>query len=120
MITLIDILSGERHTASSPVGIETLKASWRFSTDFPVAVDRGISSDNLKFYKGDRAWLLDIFDQYGTSAVVDLEFESNNLTFSVALDFSTAAFDDIFLKSATNSADWPTKSKNWTKSEKLK
>ena len=98
MITLIDILSGERHTATTPVGIDTLKASWRFSTDFPVAVDRGISSDNLKFYKGDRAWLLDIFDQYGTSAVVDMEFESNNLTFSVALDFSTAAFDDIFFE----------------------
>lgn len=98
MITLIDILSGERHTATTPVGIETLKASWRFSTDFPVAVDRGISSENLKFYKGDRAWLLAIFEQYGTSAVVDLEFESNALTFSVALDFTTAAFDDIFFE----------------------
>ena len=98
MITLINILSGERHTATTPVGIETLKASWRFSTDFPVAVDRGISSDNLKFYKGDRAWLLAIFEQYGTSAVVDLEFENNALTFSVALDFSTAAFDDIFFE----------------------
>lgn len=98
MITLIDILSGERHTAATPVGIDTLKASWRYSTDFPVAVDRGISSDNLKFYKGDRSWLLAIFEQYGTSAVVDMEFESNNLTFSVALDFTTAAFDDVFFE----------------------
>lgn len=98
MITLINILSGERHTASTPIGIENLKASWRFSTDFPVAVDRGISSENLKFYKGDRAWLLAIFEAYGTSAVVDMEFESNNLTFSVVLDFSTAAFDDVFFE----------------------
>lgn len=98
MITLINQLTNERHAATTPVGIDTLKASWRFSTDFPVAVDRGISSENLKFYKGDRAWLLDIFEQYGTSAVVDLEFESDNLTFSVALDFSTAAFDDIFFE----------------------
>ena len=98
MITLINILSGERHTASTPIGIENLKASWRFSTDFPVAVDRGISSENLKFYKGDRAWLLAIFEDYGTSAVVDMEFESNNLTFSVVLDFTTAAFDDIFFE----------------------
>lgn len=98
MITLIDILSGERHTASTPIGLENLKASWRLSTDFPVAVDRGISTENLKFYKGDRAWLLAIFEQYGTSAVVDMEFESNSLTFSVALDFSTAAFDDVFFE----------------------
>ena len=98
MITLINILSGERHTASTPIGIENLKASWRFSTDFPVAVDRGISSENLKFYKGDRVWLLAIFEEYGTSAVVDMEFESNNLTFSVVLDFTTAAFDDIFFE----------------------
>lgn len=98
MITLINILSGERRTASTPIGIENLKASWRFSTDFPVAVDRGISSENLKFYKGDRSWLLAIFKEYGTSAVVDMEFESNNLTFSVVLDFSTAAFDDIFFE----------------------
>ena len=98
MITLINILSGERHTASTPIGIENLKASWRFSTDFPVAVDRGISSENLKFYKGDRSWLLAIFEEYGTSAVVDMEFESNNLTFSVVLDFSTATFDDIFFE----------------------
>lgn len=98
MITLINILSGERHTASTPIGIENLKASWRFSTDFPVAVDRGISSENLKFYKGDREWLLSIFEEYGTSAVVDMEFENNTLTFSVALDFSTVSFDDVFIE----------------------
>ena len=98
MITLIDILRGERHIATTPVGLETLKASWRFSTDFPVAVDRGISSENLKFYKGDRAWLLAIFEDYGTSAVVDMEFESNNLTFSVVLDFTTASYDDVFFE----------------------
>lgn len=98
MITLIDVLSGERHAASTPIGIENLKASWRFSTDFPVAVDRGISSENLKFYKVDRSWLLAIFEDYGTSAVVDMEFEINNLTFSVVLDFTTAAYDDVFFE----------------------
>ena len=98
MIKLINQLTGDTRTASTPIGIENLKASWRFSTDFPVAVDRGISSENLKFYKGDRAWLLAIFEDYGTSAVVDMEFESNNLTFSVVLDFTTAAYDDIFFE----------------------
>jgi hypothetical protein len=98
MITLVNVLSGERRTASTPIGIENLKASWRFSTDFPVAVDRGISSENLRFYKTDRTWLLSIFDTYGTSAVVDMEFESSNLTFSVALDFSTATYDEIFFE----------------------
>lgn len=98
MIELIDILSGDRHTASTPIGIDSIKASWRFSTDFPVAVDRGISSDNLNFYKGDRAWLLAIFEEYGTSAVVDMEFSSNDLTFTVVLDFSTATYDDVFFE----------------------
>ena len=98
MIKLINQLTGDTRTASTPIGIENLKASWRFSTDFPVAVDRGISSENLKFYRLDRDWLLAVFDEYGTSAVVDMEFESNNLTFSVVLDFTTAAYDDIFFE----------------------
>lgn len=98
MIKLINQLTGDIRTASTPIGIDSLKASWRLSTDFPVAVDRGISSENLKFYKSDRAWLLAIFEQYGTSAVVDMEFESNNLTFSVVLDFTTSAYDDVFFE----------------------
>ena len=98
MIKLINILSGERHTASTPIGLENLKASWRFSTDFPVAVDRGISSENLKFYRLDRDWLLAVFDEFGTSAVVDLEFTSDLLSFSVALDFTTATWDEVFFE----------------------
>ena len=98
MIKLINQLTGDTRTASTPIGIENLKASWRFSTDFPVAVDRGISSENLKFYRLDRDWLLAVFDEYGTSAVVDLEFTSDLLSFSVALDFTTATWDEVFFE----------------------
>lgn len=98
MITLINVLTSERRAAVSPIGFENLKASWRFSTDFPVAVDRGISSENLKFYKGDRAWLLAIFEEYGTSAVVDLEFTTANLSFTVVLDFGTVSYDEVFFE----------------------
>lgn len=98
MIRLINQLTGDIRTASTPIGIEKLKASWRFSTDFPVAVDRGISSENLKFYRIDRDWLLAVFDEFGTSAVVDLEFTSDLLSFSVALDFSTATWDEVFFE----------------------
>lgn len=98
MIKLINQLTGDTRTASTPIGIENMKASWRFSTDFPVAVDRGISSDNLKFYRLDRDWLLSVFDEYGTSAVVDLEFSDDLLSFSVSIDFSTATWDDVFFE----------------------
>lgn len=98
MIKLINQLTGDTRTASTPIGIESLKASWRFSTDFPVAVDRGISSENIKFYRLDRDWLLAVWEVYGTSAVVDLEFSDGLLSFSVALDFSTATWDDVFFE----------------------
>ena len=98
MIKLINVLTGDTRTASSPIGLENLKASWRVSTDFPVAVDRGISSENLKFYRLDRDWLLAVFDEYGTSAVVDLEFSDDLLSFSVAIDFTTATWDDVFFE----------------------
>ena len=98
MIKLINQLTGDSRTASTPIGIESLKASWRFSTEFPVAVDRGISSENLKFYRHDRNWLLSVWDVYGTSAVVDLEFSDSLLSFSVAIDFSTATWDDTFFE----------------------
>ena len=57
-----------------------------------------LSSENLKFYKDDRAWLLAIFEEYGTGAVVDLEFTSANLSFSVVLDFDTVSYDEIYFE----------------------
>lgn len=98
MIKLINVLTGDTRTATTPIGLENLKASWRFSTDFPVAVDRGISSENLKFYRLDRDWLLAVFNEYGTNAVVDLEFSDDLLSFSVAIDFTTATWDDVFFE----------------------
>lgn len=97
-LKLIDHIGNEQRVVSSPIGLDALKSSWKFSTDFPVAVDRGISTENLKFYKTDRDFLLEIFYRDGTNAVVDLEYNSDNLSFVVVLDFTTSTWDDVFFE----------------------
>ena len=98
MIVLKDVITQGTRVSSTPIGIKDIKSTWKFSTDFPVAVDRGISTENLKFYGGDRDWLLTIFERDGANANVEMELQIGDEKATLYLDFSEVSFNDVFFE----------------------
>lgn len=111
--TIINNITGERHQLKINIEPEQLKATWQYSTDFPICVDRGISTENLTFYKEDADFLRKIYDKYGTSANVSLKFEDKKIDFSLLLDFSSVQFYDVKFSVGYKFTSLPDKIKDW-------